>query len=98
MDFFVSVIAPLVGALSCIRIFPLSLRKFSTIVLLWLFLMICSLIMKFIPVFFPAQFQYLLTFYSAETISAGLGIVGVFAGMVLLPLTYFAVFLFRKQS
>lgn len=96
MEIFATVVAPLIGAVSCIRIFPMSVRKFSTIIILWLFLMVCAMLARFIPVITPRAFEPLLLEYSTDFISGMLSIFGVVFGMLLLPVTYFSLVLVRR--
>jgi len=89
MDFAISMLLPLAGSLSCVRIFPMSMRKFSTIIMLWIFLIVCSSLMRFLPFFMPGFFAEVLTARTPLFVSTMLTLIGVLGGMLLLPLTYF---------
>jgi hypothetical protein len=96
MDFVVSMLIPLAGAISCVRVFPMSMRKFSTIIMLWIFLIVCSSLMRFLPFFMPGFFAEVLTERTPLFVSTMLTTIGVLGGMLLLPLTYFLMTRFRK--
>ena len=92
-----SLLLPFIGAVCCIRVFPLSMRKFTTIVALWLYLTVCGFLGQVIPIVLfgafgtPAIFSAIIGTAGSNFFAAFLCSLGVVLGMVLIPISYILV-------
>lgn len=104
-SFVYSILLPLVGALACIRVFPLSMRKFTTIITLWMYLLACGYIVQTLPIALvgiygetPAFLASLVGESPAQTVAVLLCSAGVGFGMMLIPISYWLTIKVRKAK